>query len=243
MTTLIQDIFTINTNEQELSFSQGLSSSNSCSASFNVVDNFKQLQTMSTILSIYEELIPNTTKDEKDELIRIGGLIVDYLPDYSELSPLDKKNALFELYSYYLNLFIVLDKWVQVERKILGTLFVELIISQHQFEPHKLFELLSLISNKLLVVKDLKPMLDEIKVNDDYVYLILEKLGLEQQDNSSVIINVVNELMSEHPKEVQQYKDGNQKVIGFFVGRIMKAGQGKFIPAEVNRILKEELEK
>jgi aspartyl-tRNA(Asn)/glutamyl-tRNA(Gln) amidotransferase subunit B len=49
--------------------------------------------------------------------------------------------------------------------------------------------------------------------------------------------------MSENPKEVQQYKEGNQKVIGFFVGRIMKAGQGKFIPAEVNRILKEELEK
>jgi Asp-tRNA(Asn)/Glu-tRNA(Gln) amidotransferase B subunit len=239
MTSLKQEILS-NKSDTQLSFSQQLTSVNSCSAAFNVVDNYKQLQTMSTLLQVYAELLPEASKDE---LIRIGGLIVDYLPDYSELTPLDKKNTLFELYAYYLNLFIVLDKWIQVERKILASLFVELVISQYQFEPHKLFELLSLISNKLLVVKDIRPMLDEMKINDEYVYLILEKLGLEQQDNSSIIVSVVNQLMSENPKEVQQYKEGNQKVIGFFVGRIMKAGQGKFIPAEVNKILKEELEK
>ena len=41
--------------------------------------------------------------------------------------------------------------------------------------------------------------------------------------------------------KVQQYKDGNSKLLGFFVGQVMKASQGKANPKQVNEILNEKL--
>ena len=66
---------------------------------------------------------------------------------------------------------------------------------------------------------------------------------LEQVDDSDAIRNAVLSVFSENPNTVEQYKAGQTKVIGFFVGQVMKVMRGKAKPDTVNKIVNEELAK
>jgi len=70
---------------------------------------------------------------------------------------------------------------------------------------------------------------------------LIEQKGLKQITDSSAIEALVDQVIAENPDQVQQFKDGNSKVIGFFVGKIMKASQGKANPQQVNKFLQEKL--
>jgi aspartyl-tRNA(Asn)/glutamyl-tRNA(Gln) amidotransferase subunit B len=70
---------------------------------------------------------------------------------------------------------------------------------------------------------------------------VIENQGLKQITDSGAIEKIVREVLEANPKQIEQYKGGQQKVFGFFVGQVMKATQGKANPAEVNKILKQAL--
>ena len=52
----------------------------------------------------------------------------------------------------------------------------------------------------------------------------------------------MEELLASNPQQVKQYREGKTKVIGFFVGQMMKQTHGKGDPAVINRLLKEKLD-
>ncbi|HBE99161.1 MAG TPA: Asp-tRNA(Asn)/Glu-tRNA(Gln) amidotransferase GatCAB subunit B [Firmicutes bacterium] len=64
-----------------------------------------------------------------------------------------------------------------------------------------------------------------------------------QVSDSSVIMGFVNDVLDKNPQSIQDFKNGNQRVLGFLVGQIMKASHGKVNPAEVSKALREELGK
>jgi aspartyl-tRNA(Asn)/glutamyl-tRNA(Gln) amidotransferase subunit B len=70
---------------------------------------------------------------------------------------------------------------------------------------------------------------------------VIESQGLKQITDSGAIEKIVRGVLEANPKQIEQYKGGQQKVFGFFVGQVMKATQGKANPAEVNKILKQAL--
>ena len=70
---------------------------------------------------------------------------------------------------------------------------------------------------------------------------LIEQKGLKQITDSAAIGELVDQTIADFPEQVNQYKDGNQKVIGFLVGKIMQASQGKANPKQVNELLKEKL--
>jgi aspartyl-tRNA(Asn)/glutamyl-tRNA(Gln) amidotransferase subunit B len=70
---------------------------------------------------------------------------------------------------------------------------------------------------------------------------IIEARGLKQVTDTGAIATIVEQVIAENPDEVAQLKAGKEKVMGFFVGKVMKASQGKANPAEVNRLLREKL--
>ena len=70
---------------------------------------------------------------------------------------------------------------------------------------------------------------------------LIEEKGLKQITDTSAIEALVDDVITQHPEQVQQFKDGNSKVIGFFVGKIMKASQGKANPQQVNQLLQQKL--
>ena len=70
---------------------------------------------------------------------------------------------------------------------------------------------------------------------------IVEEKGLKQISDEGAIAAIVDQLVADNPKQVEQFQSGNEKVIGWFVGQVMKATQGKANPGLVNRLLRERL--
>ena len=71
---------------------------------------------------------------------------------------------------------------------------------------------------------------------------IIEQKGLQQISDSSAIEAIIREVLDSNPKQVEQYRGGQQKLLGFFVGQIMKATQGKANPQQVNDLLRKQLD-
>jgi aspartyl-tRNA(Asn)/glutamyl-tRNA(Gln) amidotransferase subunit B len=59
--------------------------------------------------------------------------------------------------------------------------------------------------------------------------------------DSSALELIIDDIISNNLDQVKQFKDGNSKLLGFFVGQVMKATQGKANPKQVNQILNEKL--
>jgi aspartyl-tRNA(Asn)/glutamyl-tRNA(Gln) amidotransferase subunit B len=72
---------------------------------------------------------------------------------------------------------------------------------------------------------------------------IVEEKGLVQITDTDAIDDVVAKVISSNPKEVEAYKNGKTKLLGFFVGQVMKETRGKANPKMVNEVLKNKLEK
>jgi len=71
---------------------------------------------------------------------------------------------------------------------------------------------------------------------------IIEAKGLKQVTDTGAIEKIIDEVLANNQAQVEQYRGGNEKVLGFFVGQIMKASQGKANPAQVNQLLKAKLQ-
>ncbi|MCH8135503.1 MAG: Asp-tRNA(Asn)/Glu-tRNA(Gln) amidotransferase subunit GatB, partial [Proteobacteria bacterium] len=70
---------------------------------------------------------------------------------------------------------------------------------------------------------------------------IIESRGLRQITDSSAIEAVVDKVIADNPGQVAEYRGGKDKLIGFFVGQVMKDTQGKANPGQVNKMLKDKL--
>ncbi|MEO5703153.1 MAG: Asp-tRNA(Asn)/Glu-tRNA(Gln) amidotransferase subunit GatB [Gammaproteobacteria bacterium] len=71
--------------------------------------------------------------------------------------------------------------------------------------------------------------------------MVIQKQGLRQVTDSGAIETAIEAVMAEFPQQLQQYRDGQDKLFGFFVGQVMKATQGKANPAQLNALLHEKL--
>lgn len=70
---------------------------------------------------------------------------------------------------------------------------------------------------------------------------IIAARGLQQITDDSAIEQIVADVVAANPKQVAQYRAGEEKVLTFFVGQVMKASRGKANPGKVNVILKRAL--
>lgn len=70
---------------------------------------------------------------------------------------------------------------------------------------------------------------------------IVEEKGLKQITDTGAIEAAVDEVIAGSPEQVEQYKSGNEKIAGWFVGQVMKATQGKANPPMVNQLLAKKL--
>ena len=78
---------------------------------------------------------------------------------------------------------------------------------------------------------------DSINIDD-----LIEQKGLKQITDTGAIETLVDQVITDFPDQVKQYQDGNPKVVGFLVGKIMQASQGKANPKQVNQLLKQKLD-
>ena len=71
---------------------------------------------------------------------------------------------------------------------------------------------------------------------------IIEARGLEQISDGGELEKIVDEILANSSAQIEQYKSGQQKVFGYFVGQVMKQTQGKANPKQVNEILRSKLD-
>ncbi|MCB0334711.1 MAG: Asp-tRNA(Asn)/Glu-tRNA(Gln) amidotransferase subunit GatB [Bdellovibrionales bacterium] len=102
--------------------------------------------------------------------------------------------------------------------------------------------LVGLIEANVISGKIAKSVFEELFTSTLTPEEIVKERGLEQITDPAEIQRLVKQVMDENPDNVKAYLEGNQKVLGFFVGQVMKLSKGSANPKLVNEILQEALQ-
>ena len=86
-----------------------------------------------------------------------------------------------------------------------------------------------------------KQVFEELWHSDESADAVIERLGLKQVSDTGALAAVVDEIIAANPKQVEQFRAGNEKLLQFFVGQAMKATKGQANPAQLNELLKAKL--
>ena len=108
--------------------------------------------------------------------------------------------------------------------------------------PENFAGLLNFVKEGLISAGIGRTVLEEMAKTGAPPQDIIKKKGLVQISDSSAIAKIVDEAISRFEKEAAEYKKGKTKLLGFFVGQVMKKTKGKADPKIVNRLIKEKLE-
>jgi len=103
--------------------------------------------------------------------------------------------------------------------------------------------LLDRITDDTISGKIAKEVFEAMWAGEGTADSIIEARGLKQITDTSAIEAVVDAVIAANPSQVTEYQSGKDKLIGFFVGQVMKETGGKANPGQVNTILKKKLAK
>ncbi|MEN9896717.1 MAG: hypothetical protein RLZZ66_366 [Pseudomonadota bacterium] len=117
----------------------------------------------------------------------------------------------------------------------------DLDISDSPIDATRFAGLVARIADDTISGKIGKQVFELLWQSTDSADDIIEKQGLKQITDTGAIEAIIDTILAANEKQAQQYRDGNEKMFGFFVGQVMKAMQGKGNPAEINKILKIKL--
>jgi aspartyl-tRNA(Asn)/glutamyl-tRNA(Gln) amidotransferase subunit B len=71
---------------------------------------------------------------------------------------------------------------------------------------------------------------------------LAEEMNLIQDSNEDAILGFINEVIKQHPSEVERYRNGEKQLVGFFMGQLMKVSKGKADPKAANELMRKTLE-
>ncbi len=113
--------------------------------------------------------------------------------------------------------------------------------SDWKLTPQKLAAILKMLDQGIIGGPGAKQVFEEVfRAGADPAAVVKSK-GLAQVSDEGAIEAAVDKVLAASPAEVERYRAGNRKLIGFFVGQVMKEMRGKGNPGVVNAILKKKL--
>jgi aspartyl-tRNA(Asn)/glutamyl-tRNA(Gln) amidotransferase subunit B len=113
-------------------------------------------------------------------------------------------------------------------------------ITESPIKPAAIAELVQLIEDGVISSKIAKDVFDRMWAGEGAASEIVEKQGLKQVSDTGALEKIIDELIAANPGQAAAVKDKPQ-AIGWFVGQVMKATQGKANPGAVNQLLKAKL--
>jgi aspartyl-tRNA(Asn)/glutamyl-tRNA(Gln) amidotransferase subunit B len=116
-------------------------------------------------------------------------------------------------------------------------------ISQSPVKAEDLGELIKLIDNETISGKMGKSIFEEMFTTSKPPGVIVNEKGLKQISNDEEILAVIRKEFDANPTQLAAYLGGNERLLGFFVGLVMKATGGSANPKKVNDLLRQEGEK
>ena len=134
----------------------------------------------------------------------------------------------------------MLANWLQTEilRELSGA---GIGIAECKIAPAALAELVNLIESGKINGKIAKDVMSEMFATGETPRAIVEKKGLVQVSDEGAIAALVDQVIEQNPAQVEQYRGGNEKVLQFLVGQVMKLSKGKANPPMVVGLLKNRL--
>ena len=153
----------------------------------------------------------------------------------------DKKIAeYFESAAQYCNNKKLLSNWIIVE--LFGYLNkASLDLEDSKVTPIMIAGIVSLIETDQISGKIAKTVFEIMCESGKDPKIIVEEEGLIQISDGTAIAKIADEVIDNNADKVTEYKNGKEKLFGFFVGQVMKHSGGKANPAMVNKILKDKL--
>ena len=117
-------------------------------------------------------------------------------------------------------------------------------IEDFPLKPEKIVALINLIeqgkiSSSVASQKIFPEMLKQI---DKTPLELAESMNLIQDSNEDSILGFINEVIKQHPSEVERYKNGEKQLTGFLMGQLMKISKGKADPKAANELMRKTLE-
>jgi aspartyl-tRNA(Asn)/glutamyl-tRNA(Gln) amidotransferase subunit B len=116
-----------------------------------------------------------------------------------------------------------------------------LVIEDWPVKPESLAALIALIDDDTISGKIAKTVFEEMVDSGDEPGPIVERKGLKQVTDTGEITAAIDDVLARNPDKVAEFRAGKEKLLGFFVGQIMKATGGKANPQAVNDILRAKL--
>ena len=113
---------------------------------------------------------------------------------------------------------------------------------QLSFKPNELAEMLKMIDAGEISGKIAKEILPELLSKGGSPKQLVKERGLGMIGDPKVIEEIIDKLILNHPNEVESFRAGKKKLLGFFVGQLMKETKGKADPKLANQILNKKLQ-
>src|SRR5579862_721428 len=115
-------------------------------------------------------------------------------------------------------------------------------IADSPVTPQRLGELIALIRRGEISGKMAKEIFPKMFASGEAAPVIMEREGLKQISDTGAIERIIDTVLEQNAKQVEQYKSGKTAVLGFLVGQVMKASRGQANPGTVNEMLRRKLE-
>ncbi|MCO4845915.1 MAG: glutamine--tRNA ligase/YqeY domain fusion protein [Sulfurovum sp.] len=114
-------------------------------------------------------------------------------------------------------------------------------VDELKFNPIQIGELAKMVDDETISSKIAKQVFEEMAKTGENPIQIVEAKGLVQISDPSKILPIIDEIIAKNPDNVAKFKAGNTKLLGFFVGQVLKNTGGKANPKVVNELVSEKL--
>ena len=109
------------------------------------------------------------------------------------------------------------------------------------FTPKQVAQLVKMMDEAIISSKIAKEVFGQMAKSGEDPTLIVEEKGLIQINDPAVISPIIDDVIAKNPDNVAKFRDGNKKLLGFFVGQVLKNTGGKANPKVVNELVAKKL--
>jgi aspartyl-tRNA(Asn)/glutamyl-tRNA(Gln) amidotransferase subunit B len=184
-----------------------------------------------------QQSLPEMPEQKRDRFVSDYGI-----PEY-DAGVLTTSNTLADYFESCVKLF---DQPKTISNWIMGDLLREWKNDNKEIDdcpvtPERLTDLLKLIDDGTISGKMAKTVFEDMYQSGKPAAEVVKEKGLTQITDESALLKMVEDVIAANPGQAADFKSGKDKLMGFFVGQVMKASKGQANPALVNKLIKEKL--
>jgi aspartyl-tRNA(Asn)/glutamyl-tRNA(Gln) amidotransferase subunit B len=181
--------------------------------------------------------LPSTKKDRFKAHYKLNDYDIDILTNNRELSEYFEKTIEgTDLNAKTTANWIITEVLALANKKNIG-------VSEYPVSYKNLKNLLSNVQSEVISSKQAKDVFERMWNNGEDAQYIIENEGMKQISDTDELNKIVDNIIKNNYKSVEEYQNGKDKLLGFFVGQVMKETKGKGNPKLINEILKVKLKK